>query len=66
MVMKPDRSSTRAYLACKFYFMETTIQLDDYLLAQAKQYAEQGRRSLSQVIAEALREKLASAPIPPI
>jgi hypothetical protein len=38
--------------------METTVHLDEKLLAAAKQYAGQVRRSLSQVIAEALQEKL--------
>lgn len=41
--------------------METTIQLDEQLLAQAKQYAEEVQRPLSQVIADALREKLAAS-----
>ncbi|HMJ90149.1 MAG TPA: DUF6364 family protein, partial [Candidatus Acidoferrum sp.] len=48
--------------------METTIDLDDRLFAEAKSYAEQSARSLSQVVEEALREKLkntsASAPKP--
>jgi len=46
--------------------MEMTVQLDDALLAAAKLYAEQQRRSLSQVVADALREKLSHmAPIRP-
>ena len=38
--------------------METTIQLDDRLLAEAKSDAVRSKRSLSQVVEEALCEKL--------
>ena len=61
----PRRSSTKVACARNLFGMETTIQLDEQLLAQANQYAEQARRSLSQLVAEALREKLQQAPPPP-
>ena len=44
--------------------METTVQLDEQLLAEAKQCAEQAHRSLSEVVAEALQEKLAKSAAP--
>jgi metal-responsive CopG/Arc/MetJ family transcriptional regulator len=37
--------------------METTVKLDDELLAEAKHFAKRSHRSLSEVVAEALREK---------
>ena len=39
--------------------MRTTIQLDDQLLLEAKQYAAQTGRTLKAVIEDALREALA-------
>ena len=39
--------------------MKTTIQLDDQLLLEAKQYAAQTGRTLKAVIEDALREALA-------
>ena len=38
--------------------METTLKLDDKLLAEATNYARQAHRSLSEIVAEALQEKL--------
>jgi metal-responsive CopG/Arc/MetJ family transcriptional regulator len=38
--------------------METMIKLEDELLAEAKHFAKQSHRSLSEVVAEALHEKL--------
>ena len=42
-----------------FLCMRTTIQLDDQLLLEAKQYAAQTGRTLKAVIEDALREALA-------
>lgn len=39
--------------------MRTTIRLDDHLLAEAKQIAARSGRTLTAVIEEALRERLA-------
>ena len=44
--------------------MRTTIQLDDQLLAQAKQWAVQSGRTLKAVIEDALRESLARRDAP--
>ena len=41
--------------------METTVKLDDELLAEAKHFAKRSHRSLSEVVAEALHEKLSRA-----
>ncbi|MEI6193479.1 MAG: DUF6364 family protein [Verrucomicrobiota bacterium] len=41
--------------------METTVQLDDELLAEVKYFAKQSHRSLSEVVAEALHEKLSKS-----
>jgi len=41
--------------------METTVKLDDELLAEAKHFARRSHRSLSEVVAEALHEKLSKA-----
>ena len=41
--------------------METTVKLDDELLAEAKHFAKRSHRSLSEVVAEALSEKLSKA-----
>jgi metal-responsive CopG/Arc/MetJ family transcriptional regulator len=41
--------------------METTVKLDDALLAEAKHFAKRSHRSLSEVVAEALREKLSKS-----
>ncbi len=38
--------------------METTLQLDDKLLAEANHFAKQSHQSLSEVVAEALYEKI--------
>lgn len=42
--------------------MQTTIQLDDALLAQAAKLAEEKGCDLSRLIEETLREKIAHAP----
>ena len=39
--------------------MRTTIRLDDQLLAEAKKYAAESGRTLTDVLADALRETLA-------
>lgn len=39
--------------------MRTTVTLDDHLLAEAKRLAAESGRSVSEVIADALRESLA-------
>jgi Arc/MetJ family transcription regulator len=39
--------------------MRTTIRLDDRLLAEAKKYAAESGRTLTSVLADALRETLA-------
>jgi len=39
--------------------MRTTVRLDERLLAQAKKYAAESGRTLTSVLEEALREKLA-------
>ena len=39
--------------------MRTTIRLDENLLAEAKQYAAESGRTLTAVLADALRETLA-------
>jgi hypothetical protein len=44
--------------------MQTTIQLDDALLAQATQAAREKGCDLSHFIEETLREKIAPAPPP--
>ena len=41
--------------------METTIKLEDELLAEAEHFAERSHRSLSEVVAEALQEKLSKS-----
>ena len=41
--------------------METTIHLEDELLAEAEHFAKRSRRSLSEVVAEALHEKLSKS-----
>ena len=41
--------------------METTVKLDAELLAEAKHFAKRSHRSLSEVVAEALHEKLSGA-----
>ena len=41
--------------------METTINLEDELLAEAKHFAKRSHRSLSEVVAEALHEKLSKS-----
>jgi len=41
--------------------METTVKLDDELLAEAKHFAKRSHRSLSEVVAEALSKKLSKA-----
>ncbi len=45
-------------------WMKTTIQLDDQLLSEAKQYAAQTGRTLKAVIEDALRESLARTKVP--
>jgi hypothetical protein len=45
--------------------METTLQIDDRVLAQAQEYAAAVDRSLSEVVADALKEKLARWGRPP-
>lgn len=42
--------------------MRTTIRIDDDLLAEAKKVAAASRRTLTQVIEDALRESLARRP----
>ena len=44
-----------------FSSMETAVNLDDELLAEAKHFAKRSHRSLSEVVAEALHEKLSKA-----
>lgn len=44
-----------------FFRMETTVKLDAELLAEAKHFAKRSHRSLSEVVAEALHEKLSGA-----
>jgi hypothetical protein len=39
--------------------MRTTVRLDERLLAEAKQYAAESGRTLTSVLADALRETLA-------
>ena len=39
--------------------MRTTIRLDDQLLAEARKYAAESGRTLTDVLADALRETLA-------
>ncbi len=39
--------------------MRTTIRLDEHLLAKAKKYAAESGRTLTSVLADALRETLA-------
>ncbi|MFO1200341.1 MAG: type II toxin-antitoxin system VapB family antitoxin [Burkholderiaceae bacterium] len=39
--------------------MRTTVRLDEHLLAQAKQYALTSGKTLTSLIEEALRERLA-------
>ena len=41
--------------------METMIKLEDELLAEAKHFAKRSHRSLSEVVAEALHEKLSKS-----
>ncbi|HEV2695772.1 MAG TPA: DUF6364 family protein [Verrucomicrobiae bacterium] len=41
--------------------METTIHLEDKLLAEAEHFAQRSRQSLSQVVAEALHEKFSKS-----
>jgi metal-responsive CopG/Arc/MetJ family transcriptional regulator len=41
--------------------METMIKLEDELLAEAKHFAKRSHRSLSEVVAEALQEKLSKS-----
>jgi metal-responsive CopG/Arc/MetJ family transcriptional regulator len=41
--------------------VETTVKLDDELLAEAKHFAKRSHRSLSEVVAEALHEKLSKS-----
>jgi metal-responsive CopG/Arc/MetJ family transcriptional regulator len=41
--------------------METIVQLDDQLLAEVKNFAQRSHRSFSEVVAEALHEKLSKA-----
>ncbi|HEX7578067.1 MAG TPA: DUF6364 family protein [Verrucomicrobiae bacterium] len=41
--------------------METAVNLDDELLAEAKNFAKRSHRSLSEVVAEALHEKLSKS-----
>ncbi|MDB6108944.1 MAG: transcriptional regulator, CopG family [Pedosphaera sp.] len=45
-----------------FWAMQTTIQLDDALLAQATKLAHEKGYDLSHLIEETLRDKLAPAP----
>lgn len=40
--------------------MRTTVRLDERLLAEAKEYAAESGRTLTAVLEDALREKLAS------
>ena len=47
-----------------FLCMRTTIQLDDQLLSEAKQYAAQTGRTLKAVLEDALREALARTNAP--
>ena len=55
----PEPKSTRHRAdGCYFFVVETTVQLDDKLLAEAKHYARQVQRSFSEVVAEALQEKM--------
>jgi hypothetical protein len=44
-----------------FVPMETMIKLEDELLAEAKHFAKRSHRSLSEVVAEALHEKLSKS-----
>jgi hypothetical protein len=44
-----------------FVRMETMIELEDELLAEAKHFAERSHCSLSEVVAEALHEKLSKS-----
>ena len=44
--------------------MRTTVQIDDQLLSEAKQYAAQTGRTLEAVIEDALREALAHTDTP--
>ena len=44
--------------------MRTTIRLDERLLAQAKKYAAESGRTLTSVLADALRETLARRQAP--
>lgn len=44
--------------------MRTTINLDDQLLMQAKQLAQQSGKTLTAVIQDALRERLARREVP--
>jgi metal-responsive CopG/Arc/MetJ family transcriptional regulator len=41
--------------------METTVKLDNELLAEAKHFAKRSHRSLSEVVAEALHEKFSKS-----
>jgi len=41
--------------------METTVKLNDELLAEAKHFAKRSHRSLSEVVAEALHEKFSKS-----
>lgn len=44
-----------------FFNVETTIKLEDELLAEAKRFASRSHRSLSEVVAGMLREKLSQS-----
>jgi hypothetical protein len=44
-----------------FSRMETTVKLNDELFAEAKHFAKLSHRSLSEVVAEALHEKLSKS-----
>jgi hypothetical protein len=44
--------------------MRTTIRLDERLLAEAKKYAAESGRTLTAVLADALRETLARRRVP--
>jgi hypothetical protein len=55
---------TVGWFCSNFHDMQTTIQLDDALLAQATKLAREKGYDLSHLIEETLRDKI--APTPPI
>ena len=43
--------------------MRTTVRLDEHLLAQAKKMAAESGKTLTSILEDALREKLARRPV---